>query len=139
MKLLKSELEKLTKDSFKIAILNLAVLTVTKCPVTEFYVEIEKLFNSIDNIRKELGLKPLTPDEIKNGRFSSMVEAANYLEKEEVRGLQEKGPFTNSDPTFKKWVNWTPVGSFYLRYAQRTQRIGGLIWHTVTSSEKMEN
>lgn len=67
-KLEKKKLEQLTEDAIRMAGTAMSLLVVMRCPVRQEYEQVENFLSEVEDVRKELGLPAMTPEEMVHGK-----------------------------------------------------------------------
>ena len=81
MEMSKEQLDKLTDTANKVGALCLASLSLSNCPIEEFYVLTENFLKEIEDLRDANDLQKLIPDEVRNAMFQRSKEDKKKDEK----------------------------------------------------------
>jgi len=73
MELVKTEVEKVTRNAFKTAMLAMLGLRIAGCPYVDWYEFVENFMIDLDKHREILGLQPIVPEELKQHMLSKKV------------------------------------------------------------------
>lgn len=64
----KAKLERLTEDAVRLAGTAMSLLVVMRCPVRQEYEHVESFLREVEEVRTELGLPAMTPEDMIYGR-----------------------------------------------------------------------
>lgn len=78
MKILKADLDKMTRAVIELGTISAALLAGTKCPEPAIYEHVEEMVKDADKMRGDLGLEKVAPEELTSGVLSAAVTMAAH-------------------------------------------------------------
>jgi hypothetical protein len=75
VKVKKQDLEKITQGAAKVGLLAFVSLVALNCDVPEVYEVLERFLKRTEDLRKDLGLDRLVPEDVTSGMISSAIKA----------------------------------------------------------------